>query len=71
MNDYIIWLKSGECISGTAKEEIIRQLQEQFVNSHIDERISFSDADGIVVVDLNQVEAIAVNKQPAINKVGF
>lgn len=70
MKDYIIWLKSGETISGVAEERIIKQLQSEFAKD-CEEKAIFVDQDGEVVIDLNQVEAIAINKQPDANKLGF
>lgn len=72
MKDYIIWMKSGECISGTAKEETISDMQYRFGNYQDEDiKLMFTDEDGTVVVDLSRVEAIAINKQSAINKIGF
>ncbi len=71
MKDYIIWLKSGECITGTAEESVILQLQERFKDCVGGEKISFLDEDGKMVVALDRIEAIAINKQPEATKLGF
>lgn len=72
MKDYLIWLKSGETINGTAKEDIIKMLQCRF-KDHIGgkEIISFADEDGTVVLDIDRIEAVAINKYVENNKVGF
>lgn len=70
MKDYIIWLKSGETISGTAKEETISELQKCF-SLDSEEKVFFVDSDGAMAIDLSRVEAIAINKLPETNKLGF
>jgi hypothetical protein len=70
MKDYIIWLKSGECVSGTAKEEDIMKLQEEF-STDGEGKVFFKDEDGIIVIDFSRVEAIAINKRNECNKMGF
>lgn len=70
MKDYIIWLKSGETISGTAEEETINNLQKCF-SLDSEEKVFFTDSDGAMAIDLSRVEAIAINKQPESNKLGF
>ena len=70
--DYIIWLKSGECITGTIEESIIYDLHDRFKNSTGEmEKVSFSDEDGRVVLDLSKVEAIGINKHCENEHVGF
>lgn len=72
MLDYIIWLKSGECITGIAKKEVVEELQNLFVNTkEINEKILFKDLDGVAAIDLSRVEAIAANMQLETNKLGF
>jgi hypothetical protein len=72
MKDYLIWLKSGEYINGTAKENTLKMLWDRF-NNHEDgkEIISFIDEDGAVIFDMDRVEAIAVNKCFEDRKAGF
>ena len=72
MKEYLIWLKSGETICGTAEEETIKMLQNKFKNHEYEEDIfSFSDNDGTVVLDMDRVETIAINKCVGNKKVGF
>ncbi|MEY7998616.1 hypothetical protein AB8U03_00120 [Clostridium sp. Mt-5] len=72
MKDYLIWLKSGECINGTTKENILKMLQDRFKNhENGKEIISFTDEDGAVIFDMDRVEAIAVNKCYEDRKAGF
>lgn len=72
MKDYLIWLKSGETISGTAKEDIIKMLQDRFKDHAKGKNIiSFPDEDGTVVLDIDRIEAIAINKCCENNQVGF
>lgn len=72
MKDYLIWLKSGETICGTAKEETIKMLQYRF-KDHAGKKeiISFTDKDGDVVLDIDRIEAVAINKCIENKKVGF
>lgn len=64
MEDYIIWLKSGECITGTAKEDVIKILQDTFINfTEKNEKFSFADEDGRVVLKLSRIEAIGITKR--------
>ncbi|AND84263.1 hypothetical protein GTH52_07110 [Clostridium tyrobutyricum] len=72
MKDYLIWLKSGESISGTAKKDILEMLKDRF-KDHKEEReiISFPDEEGGVILDMDRVEAIAINKCIENNKAGF
>ena len=70
MKDYSIWLKSGGCISGTAEERIIKELQKRF-NPQRGDIVLFTDEDGDIAVDLAMIEAIAINKRQEGNKMGF
>jgi len=58
MKEYIIWLKSGECISGTVNEDVAIMLNE---NRKIVGRIRFKDTDGFVSVKASRIEAIGIN----------
>lgn len=72
MKDYIIWLKSGECIAGIAKEETIKLIQNKFKDSSGKvEKLSFEDENGLVVVNINRIDAIAINDCCKYNQVGF
>lgn len=70
MKDYLIWLSSGECIEGTAKESILKDLQQRFKDKS-DDIVSFSDTDGEVTINMNRVEAMAINNQLIENEAGF
>jgi hypothetical protein len=69
MKDYTIWLKSGECITGTVNDDVAIMLNE----SHkILGRIRFKDNDGFVSVKASRIEAIGINFIKDSNKnVGF
>lgn len=73
MKDYLIWLKSGETISGTAEEDTMKWLQKRFENRQyeLEKIISFDDEDGTVALDVDRIEAVAINKCCENNQVGF
>lgn len=73
MKDYLIWLKSGETISGTADEDTIKWLQKRFEDREyeLEKIISFDDEDGTVALDVDRIEAITINKCLEDKKVGF
>jgi len=64
VKDFIIWLKSGETIQGTATESSLDQLEHAWkltcdmVGKKI---VSFKEVDGNVIIDLARIEAIAIN----------
>lgn len=73
MKDYLIWIKSGETISGTADEDTIKWLQKRFENREyeLEKIISFDDEDGTVALDVDRIEAITINKCCENKQVGF
>lgn len=73
MKDYLIWIKSGETISGTADEDTIKWLQKRFENREyeLEKIISFDDEDGTVALDVDRIEAITINKCYENKQVGF
>ena len=65
-------MKSGECINGTAKEDILKMLQDRFKDYTKGKNIiSFPDEDGTVVLDIDRIEAVAVTKCFEDRKAGF
>ena len=69
MKDYTIWLKSGECITGTVNDDVAIMLNE---SRKILGRIRFKDNDGFVSVKASRIEAIGINFIKDSNKnVGF
>jgi hypothetical protein len=66
MKHYIIWLKSGECITGDITDDVAKTLA-------IDSKrvLRFSDNEGTVSVKRNRIEAIALNDAIKTNKCGF
>jgi hypothetical protein len=72
LKDYIIWFKSGQCISGTAKEDILTMLKGMF-KDHKEgkEVISFPDMEGETYIDLDRIEAIGINDQFEEKQAGF
>lgn len=76
MKDYLIFLKGGNCIEGTTKEEILIELDTNFCNykrcvPYTPRIYEFTDDDGITMVDFEEVQAIAINKPYNAKKVGF
>ena len=71
--NYIIWLKSGETIFGTADEDTIKWLQKRFEDREyeLEKIISFDDEDGTVALDVDRIESIAINKCYENKQVGF
>lgn len=68
--DYIVWLKSGECISGTAEEKAIDALNDGWVNEKFD-FFCLTDDDGTVYIKLSEVEAVAKNHTENMAECGF
>jgi hypothetical protein len=64
MKEYIIWLKSGECIKGTIEDEGVLFRKGLF-------NLKFSDTEGTVTIKRHRIEAIAVNNIIETNKCGF
>jgi hypothetical protein len=66
MKHYIIWLMSGETISGDIADELAESIA-------IDGRrvLRFSDTEGTVSVKRNRIEAIAINNVVETSKCGF
>ncbi|OAA93015.1 hypothetical protein [Clostridium coskatii] len=77
MENYIIWLDSGECIEGTATKNECLRLKEaycNFKNGKTNESYKcyeIKDDDGTAWVDFNKVQAIAINKNIKNKEVGF
>lgn len=70
MKDYIIWLTSGETISGTMTDEEADRLKNWLVtNPH--EPQEFVDTEGSFIVRPERIEAIAVNMVIEHNTLGF
>lgn len=70
MKDYIIWLDSGECITGTVTDEIAGYILEIWNNASA-KRIDFEDTQGHASVKKDKIEAIAINNIVETNKIGF
>lgn len=71
MVEYIIWLKSGECVKGTALEEDIKVLSD-FGRKKLHPRyISFADTEGVVAIRTRRIEAVGINTINDSNKLGF
>lgn len=64
MKDYIIWLKSGECVKGTINDK--RKLLRRGIFN-----LKFSDTEGTVIIKRNRIEAIAINNVIETSKCGF
>ncbi|HWT74321.1 MAG TPA: hypothetical protein VN258_06340 [Mobilitalea sp.] len=66
MKHYIIWLKSGECITGDISDETVNRLC-------LDGKsvLKFEDTEGSIVVKRNRIEAIGINNAIETNKCGF
>lgn len=70
MKDYIIWLRSGECITGTVKEDVIQDVKQKF-DAKKEQIIEFDDIDGHVAVSNDEIEAVGINKHLENKAYGF
>lgn len=66
MKHYIIWLKSGETISGDIADELAESIT-------LDSKrvLRFSDTEGTVEVKRNRIEAIGINNIVKTRRCGF
>ncbi|MFL0197284.1 hypothetical protein ACJDU8_17215 [Clostridium sp. WILCCON 0269] len=73
MKDYLIWLKSGENICGTAKEDTAEWLLDKFKNREyeLEKIISFDDEDGTISLDMDRIEAVSIMACCENKQVGF
>jgi hypothetical protein len=77
MEDYLIWLNGGNCISGTAEENELIKLKENYKKAesgkHVDDYVCYElkDTDGIVCINLFNVQAIAITKCTENEDIGF
>ncbi|PRR85973.1 hypothetical protein [Clostridium luticellarii] len=73
MKDYTIWLKGGNSIGGTAKEDDLIGLKECFkkVKHRSYSGYEFEDTEGIVCVCLSDVQAIAITECTENKDIGF
>lgn len=70
MKDYIIWLKSGQTITGTIFEEEIDKLQ-KWALSAPDTPGEFRDTDGAIFIAPGQLAALSINEPEQTSKIGF
>jgi len=66
MKHYVIWLKSGECISGDIPDKVENTITLDGRNV-----LRFTDIDGTVTIKRNRIEAIAINNVVETCKCGF
>lgn len=78
MYDYLIWLKGGQCIEGTASEQELDNVVNNFyyykVHKIRGRKYRFydlKDTEGSVFIDLKAVNAIAVNAPIPVKNIGF
>lgn len=76
MKDYVIWLKGGNSIEGTASEDtldiLIKGWKEKkcgFLSKH--KLVLFKDEDGKTIIDLKEIQGIAINNQNDNKNLGF
>ena len=70
MKEYIIWLDSGECVTGTVDEENESLIKEAFVKKAFG-LMTFSDTEGTVYVAMSNMQAICFNNTQEGSKCGF
>lgn len=73
MKEYVIWFKSGNCVSGITDEYIADKLMQDFIEADSDCRDlkGHLDEDGTTTIDLSQIEAISINNCSDNNNIGF
>lgn len=70
MKEYIIYLKSCECIKGFVTEEVAERILNRF-EIFKRGRYKFEDSEGVICVDLERVEAMVFNNIVDSNECGF
>ncbi|EIS9525885.1 hypothetical protein L0775_003873 [Clostridioides difficile] len=73
MKEYVIWFKSGNCVSGIVDEDVTDKLMKDFMEADSDCRYlkGYLDEDGTTIIDLSQIEAISINNCNENNNIGF
>lgn len=70
MKDYIIWLDSGECLTGTVNERNEGLIKEAFTKKAYG-LLTFDDAEGTAHVAISKIQAICFNNTQEGSKCGF
>lgn len=63
MKKYLIWLKSGSCISGAITDWEAEKLLEKFNRPQTNHH-TIKDTEGTLVVDIREIAAIGLNNIP-------
>ena len=71
MDEYIIWLKSGECITGIALETDLKPIIAFGRKKIRSKYISFSDNEGTVMVRTASIDAVGITPIKETSKCGF
>ncbi|WLD27652.1 hypothetical protein CDIFMA2_15340 [Clostridioides difficile] len=73
MKEYVIWFKSGNCVSGIADEDVADKLMQDFIEADSDCKNlkGYLDEDGTTIIDLSQIEAISINNCSENDNIGF
>jgi hypothetical protein len=69
--DYVVWLKSGESLAGTAEESEIDKLIAAWKRPLINRFCSVLDSDGVTIFRATDIEAIAKNTPAEYKATGF
>ncbi|WP_312694106.1 hypothetical protein [Caproiciproducens sp.] len=71
--DYIVWLKSGQSVEACADEKVVDDLVNTWEST--DERFRsiyhIADDDGVTVIKLSEICAIAKNRAESMKSSGF
>lgn len=67
MKDYILWLSSGESIYGTMEDSEYGRLESLYLNNQ-GGRQKFTNKDGVLLLNLNDVVAVGINNPISIKK---
>lgn len=72
MKDYLIWFSSGRCIEGAMDNQEAERLRQAFKDKYERPGITeFTDSDGILLVEMGEVDAVSINDQYRKDEVGF
>jgi hypothetical protein len=71
MKEYIIWLENSSCMTGRVDADVAAHMLVEYRRRHRKHDYSFRDSDGLVIVNMKKVTAIAFNNITDRNKTGF
>jgi len=70
VKDYLIWLRSGQMIDGTMDDDEAERLSTVYL-SKIYGIQKFIDIEGVLILEMENICAIGINKAVGAKEVGF